>query len=1211
MLACFGSVTFAFFGLWETTLAVAAGAASIPIIIHLLNRRRYLVVTWAAMRFLLNAQKKVTRRMRLEQLILLALRVLLVVLIVAAMASVMPWAETVWANLFPEGAGFLTRRATRNHKIIVLDASLSMTAQLDGKRTCFERAQELAADVVSQAQSGDGFHLLVLNKWCDWVGQELSNNAGQTIAEIRSVRASHGNANTAMALKKIADKLEDVARTAQQYKVHEVYFFTDLQQATWLLGGGKNDEVKKYLNQIQKHAETVFVDVGKKESHNLAVTDLTISKPLIVPGDNVEVVATIKNFGVVPRQGLSAKLRIGRGQLKADDPPFEMLDAQEKLIDLMPGELTTVSFPYQFTKAGNYALQVQIGDDDLKADNTRSTVVTVKDTIPVLLLNGKPAPDTSDTATGFLKWALFADWPGPPPAFLPFRPKVIDADQFGNLSESSLADYDCIFVCDVGTLSAGQVRRLENHLKRGGGVVFSMGKEAAGSLGFYNKELFADGKGILPARLTGTVQAPEDHYFGPSAAAEAWKKPPLQAFGTDIFRAALLAARFQRFVEASPAPGVQPTLSLVLKQNPGAKPAPPDWNGPVESPLLLEWNPPMPDSKSTDDKSRPQQVALYPGKVILMTSTWNIDWNSWPGSTSYLPMIQELTRVAVSGKVREKAYQVGEILQQHLLSGGNRLNVTLYLPDTHDGPRTVLTQGEGELTVFEWALTDRSGIYRMTVGQDKHDYLFAVNPPPHDPVSGISESDLTPTSADELHRLNPDWQFQIVQDLRKIRPSGRQEAVAEEVVAGRLGPELAHTLLLAVLVLLILEVVLAWAFGHFAAIPSALTERTHVHPLWPGLTAVVAGVLFVAIAGVLVHAVVTGDFLGFLPETFRAWVEGSLNIPAPASGEGTRWDLEFSPYLVDSATDPWLAAAMALGVAALLYVAYRQEGNHVRPRYKLVLGGLRLFLVLLVLAVLLPQLKLSFNRQGWPHVILLIDDSLSMGETDQYQDPQLQKQVTTLADALRTNLQKQLPERIKHYEQQLQAKLSAASGTSTESIKEEIKSLQQKLKKLETQLAQLESSNWPPTRLQLAQALVKNVNQDWLNYLLHQRQMKVHVYHLDAAGKALALRDAKGNVLKLLDPSDAGMEEAVHQGMAALEPYAHDTQLGTAVRQILDQFRGSSVAAVVVLSDGITTAADNFSEYDRDLEKVAEYAQTKGVPLYLVGVGDDHDLRDL
>jgi len=50
-------------------LAAAGGAVSIPIIIHLLSRRRYRVVSWAAMRFLLAAQKQSVRRMRLEQIL--------------------------------------------------------------------------------------------------------------------------------------------------------------------------------------------------------------------------------------------------------------------------------------------------------------------------------------------------------------------------------------------------------------------------------------------------------------------------------------------------------------------------------------------------------------------------------------------------------------------------------------------------------------------------------------------------------------------------------------------------------------------------------------------------------------------------------------------------------------------------------------------------------------------------------------------------------------------------------------------------------------------------------------------------------------------------------------------------------------------------------------------------------------------------------------
>src|SRR5262245_35945445 len=112
------------------TLVAAAAAMALPIVIHLLNRKRFRVVTWAAMRFLLAAQRKNRRRMRLEQWLLLAVRTLIVLLLVLAMASVMPWAEELWFRLFPAGALQAATSGRRTHKILVLDGSFSMAAKI-------------------------------------------------------------------------------------------------------------------------------------------------------------------------------------------------------------------------------------------------------------------------------------------------------------------------------------------------------------------------------------------------------------------------------------------------------------------------------------------------------------------------------------------------------------------------------------------------------------------------------------------------------------------------------------------------------------------------------------------------------------------------------------------------------------------------------------------------------------------------------------------------------------------------------------------------------------------------------------------------------------------------------------------------------------------------------------------------------------------------
>src|SRR5215471_19085545 len=72
-------------------------AASVPIIIHLLNRRKFREEPWAAMRFLLAAIRKNQRRIRIEQWILLAVRTLLILLVVTAMAK--PFLESLGAMI--------------------------------------------------------------------------------------------------------------------------------------------------------------------------------------------------------------------------------------------------------------------------------------------------------------------------------------------------------------------------------------------------------------------------------------------------------------------------------------------------------------------------------------------------------------------------------------------------------------------------------------------------------------------------------------------------------------------------------------------------------------------------------------------------------------------------------------------------------------------------------------------------------------------------------------------------------------------------------------------------------------------------------------------------------------------------------------------------------------------------------------------------------
>ena len=262
---------FAFLEAPLAALAVIAGTASLPIIIHLLNRKRYRIVTWAAMRFLLAAQKKNTRRMRLEQLILLAVRTLIVLLLVLAMASVMPWAENVWARVFPESAVRAASGSRRTHKILVLDGSFSMATRT-GETTCWERARATANKLLQESSSGDGFSVVLMAAPPRRVVPEPSDDAGKVADEIHALRLPHGNADLAGTFAAVEDL---VRRSPSKFEEREVYFFTDLQRSTWTARQSGNPA--ETLQKIQSRARMILVDVGQEGIHNVAVTNLALA----------------------------------------------------------------------------------------------------------------------------------------------------------------------------------------------------------------------------------------------------------------------------------------------------------------------------------------------------------------------------------------------------------------------------------------------------------------------------------------------------------------------------------------------------------------------------------------------------------------------------------------------------------------------------------------------------------------------------------------------------------------------------------------------------------------------------------------------------------------------------------------------------------------------------------------------------------------------
>lgn len=112
--------------------------AAVPLIIHLLNRRRFELVEWAPMKYLKLTIRSNRRRLRIEQLLLLLLRTLAIALLVIIVARPV---------LSREASGAWLTHRSRVSRIIVLDDSLAMGYRHNG-RTALDLGKAAVAELL-------------------------------------------------------------------------------------------------------------------------------------------------------------------------------------------------------------------------------------------------------------------------------------------------------------------------------------------------------------------------------------------------------------------------------------------------------------------------------------------------------------------------------------------------------------------------------------------------------------------------------------------------------------------------------------------------------------------------------------------------------------------------------------------------------------------------------------------------------------------------------------------------------------------------------------------------------------------------------------------------------------------------------------------------------------------------------------------------------
>jgi len=702
-------------------------AAAIPIIIHLWYRRRYQQINWAAMEYLLAAMRKNSRRITIEQLILLVIRVLILLVLAVALAD--PFLPSL-KNMVPGfGAGGQT------HWVVVIDGSYSMDFK-NAEQTRFEVAKDLATQLVGHSTQGDGFTLVLMSDPPRVIIRETAFARDDVIEEIDNLELPHSGGNLSSTLSEIEKIVRSAVEKHPRLARTKVCIFSDLGRTTW-------DEVetpacRNRIGRLGEIGTLSLVDLGETdEQRNLAITRLDMHDSLVTVAHKVTFQAEIANFGTQPVASHRVEFIVDGQRVN------------EQSMDVAAHGRAIASASYEFTAPGEHYVEVRLDDDPLRIDNHRWMSVPVRESIPVLCVQGKP---------GSAKHVAVALEPGKSDR----RRVATEVASENAILEMDLSDFDCVFLCNIGRFSREEAGVLYEFLNDGGGLVFFLGDQVQPES--YNTQLSGEesGRRILPTRLE-SIASEAQYRFDPLE-----YRHEIVAPFRGHQQAGLLTTPVWKY------------FKLTLLDNTSAKVA-----------LAFEGG----DPAIVEERILRGRSIIYAGAASSASVDQLTDpptpWTAIQAWPSFPPLVQEILSLSVRGRTAGRNTLVGDGLEGVVHNTIVDVPLTMVKPDDSDQRVKMNIDGEDS----RWSFNDawQSGVYQARYGTPREDMqLFAVN-------VNTSESNLERFDSELLpNQFDTDYQVEDLDSPQLPRSSGSQ---------------LFQYVLMLLLVLLFSESILAWFFG--------------------------------------------------------------------------------------------------------------------------------------------------------------------------------------------------------------------------------------------------------------------------------------------------------------------------------------------------------------------------------------------------------------
>ncbi|GAB4142478.1 MAG: hypothetical protein Tsb009_12850 [Planctomycetaceae bacterium] len=709
---------------------------ALPILAHLLSKKKFDVVEWGAMQFLELGQNA-RRKIRLEQLLLLLLRMGLIALIAIALAR--PWAE----------GGVFSKVGSKQNRdvVLVIDGSYSMG--WEGRSTTPHTAAiRWARNFLEDLRAGDTVAIIDARDQARLVIESPTSDFNRVRQELDALPPPSGTSNLAEAMRKAVQILSTTSNLSR-----EVVVITDGQAKCWQPQDNALWTLyDKMLDEPSIKPRTWVVDVGiadVKDRTNFSLDPIVPSRELTAVGYPIRIKTKIHYTGGKAPASRNVFFEVN-GQRLADK-------TQVKTIS--PDGEVSVEIEHRFAKAGSHLVSVVLDKDNLPGDNRSDAAITVTEALPVLLVDGDPHPgepiiksETVFAASALTPEENKAPW---------VKAEVLSWRQL-DTKLNHLTQYEAVFLANVPRLSDGQIKALQDYVQNGGGLFFALGDKVDAA--HYNMKLFAKGQGLFPVRLK-SIEKNEDESKPPVTVTDGSLSTPWLSRFESRYKGGFTEARYMQWWLME-----LPTISKT--KLPAGK------NGANDAKQTTSASSsPTPVVLARLNNKAPFLVSQKQarGHVVVMNVPLDADWGYLQTKQDFTPFLHEVVFFLASSRPARNV-QVGTPLRIPIDENTETDQHVFFAPDGKPLPAVTGGTINGR-RIQRLDDTSLPGIYqyRRKTDSDKPDL---TSPPEYFVVNfDRSESDLTPLTEEDRTTLAKD---ETKKDNTNETPAENEKATSKK-----------------------------------------------------------------------------------------------------------------------------------------------------------------------------------------------------------------------------------------------------------------------------------------------------------------------------------------------------------------------------------------------------------------------------------------------